>query len=197
MKRAALNPSVIAENAAALADEAGLEAVTMSAVARRLGVQAPSLYSHVRDHAALLDGITVIALAGLAERIAEATAGRAGRDALAGFAGAHRAYSQLSPGRWQALQRRAGAAAVGSAAARHLVSLTDSVLTAYNLPAAQRVHAIRFIGSTITGFLALERVGNFDHSDPGAGESWLRVVDGLDSLLALWSTNPHKEGTPS
>ena len=195
MKRASLNPSTIAENAAALADEAGLDAVTMSAVARRLGVQTPSLYAHVRDHSALLDGITVLALAGLADRIAEATAGRAGRDALAGFASAHRTYSQRSPGHWQALQRRAGAAAVSSVDAKHLVSLTDSVLVAYELPAAERVHAIRFIGSTINGFLTLEKVGNFDHSQPGVEESWLRVIDGLDSLLALWSTNSEKEAT--
>jgi len=41
----------------ALADESGLEAVTMQAVASRLGVTPMALYRHVGDKAALLDGL--------------------------------------------------------------------------------------------------------------------------------------------
>ena len=79
MDRAPLTAALVITDAAALADEAGFEAVTLSAVARRLGVQAPSLYSHVRDREALLDGVAGRALAELAARIAAAIAGRAGR----------------------------------------------------------------------------------------------------------------------
>jgi AcrR family transcriptional regulator len=40
-----------------LADREGLDAVTMRAVAARLGVEAMSLYKHVRNKEALLDGL--------------------------------------------------------------------------------------------------------------------------------------------
>lgn len=40
-----------------LADEGGLESVTMHAIGRRLGVQAMSLYRHVENKADLLDGL--------------------------------------------------------------------------------------------------------------------------------------------
>lgn len=40
-----------------LADESGLESLTMHAIGRRLGVQAMSLYRHVEDKADLLDGL--------------------------------------------------------------------------------------------------------------------------------------------
>lgn len=43
--------------AAALADEAGLEGLTMRAIGERLGAEAMSLYRHVRDKDDLLDGL--------------------------------------------------------------------------------------------------------------------------------------------
>lgn len=186
MSRAPLTPASVVAEAAALADERGLEAVTLSAVARRLGVRTPSLYSHVRDHAALLDGIGTLALADLAARVAEAVAGRSGRPALEGLADAHRTLAREAPGRWQSLQRRAGPAVVASDAARTVVALTDAVLRGYDVPPGERVHATRLLGSTINGYLALERIGSFDHSEPAPEVSWGRVIDALDALLRGW-----------
>lgn len=189
MKRIPLSATAIVAEAADLADGSGFDGVTLSAVARRLGVQTPSLYSHVRDRAALLDGITALALAELADCVAVAIAGRSGRPALDGFAEAHRAYSLRSPGRWQSLQRRAGATAVESGAARRFVALTDALLRGYDLPQGERVHATRLIGSTINGFLALERIGSFDHSAPAPEVSWRKTLDALDALLQAWPTD--------
>lgn len=188
MNRQSLSPAVVIANAADLADEAGLDAVSLSAVARRLGVQTPSLYSHVRDLAALRDGITALAFVDIAERISHEVAGRSGHAALYGLATAYRLFATESPGRWQALQRRAGVAVVESGAATALVALNDAVLRDYALSSEYRVHATRLIGSTINGFLALERVGNFDHSAPLPAESWTAILDGLDILLRTWST---------
>jgi len=47
----------VLDAALALADESGLGAVTMHAVATRLGVTPMALYRHVGDKAALLDGL--------------------------------------------------------------------------------------------------------------------------------------------
>jgi AcrR family transcriptional regulator len=184
--RAALTPASVVAEAADLADEEGFDAVTLSAVARRLGVRTPSLYSHVRDREALLDGVTGLALAELAARIGEAIAGRAGRDALDAFTAAHRAYAREAPGRWQALQRRAGEDVVRSAAAREVVALTAAVLRGYPIPVDEHVHVVRLLGSTINGYLALERSGNFDHSEPPPEASWPRMLDALDALLRAW-----------
>lgn len=186
MKRHALTSEVVIADAAVLADEGGFDAVTLSAVARRLGVQTPSLYSHVRDLAALRDGITELALRELGDRISLGIAGRSGRLALQGFAEAHRAFARESPGRWQSLQRRVGASVVGAEAARRIVALADAVLLDYGLPPEERVHAIRLIGSTINGYLTLERIGSFEHSRPAAEVSWHRALDALDALLRSW-----------
>ena len=55
--RIPLSPTRIARAAVALADEEGIEAVTMRGVAHGLGVEAMSLYHHVKNKEALLDGM--------------------------------------------------------------------------------------------------------------------------------------------
>jgi AcrR family transcriptional regulator len=51
----ALDKQRIIEEAVALLDERGLDGVTMRNLAVRLDVQAPTLYWHVRNKAALID----------------------------------------------------------------------------------------------------------------------------------------------
>jgi AcrR family transcriptional regulator len=56
-KRAPLTRERILHAALSLADRAGIEAVTMRAVAQRLGVEAMSLYKHVANKDEILDGL--------------------------------------------------------------------------------------------------------------------------------------------
>jgi AcrR family transcriptional regulator len=56
-RRPLLDRAGVLDAALALADESGLGAVTMHAVATRLGVTPMALYRHVGDKAALLDGL--------------------------------------------------------------------------------------------------------------------------------------------
>ncbi|WP_181696162.1 TetR-like C-terminal domain-containing protein [Nocardia sp. GTS18] len=95
----------------------------------------------------------------LAANIGDAIAGRSKKDALVGFATAHRAYSTEHPGRWASLQRQAGQAAVDSGAARRIVQVTDAVLLGYDIAVPDRVHATRIIGSALSGFLTSNAAG--------------------------------------
>lgn len=193
MSRPPLTPSAVITAAADLADRDGFDDITLSALARHLGVRTASLYSHVRDRAAVLDGVHELALDELAGRIGAAVAGRAGRDALAGLAEAHRDYARDAPGRWTALQRPAAPSTVGSDAAARLAGLTLAVLRGYPVPEDELVHATRLLGATINGFLALERAGSFGHRAPDPEVSWQRALTALDGILRTWPTPP--EGT--
>ncbi|SEH00103.1 regulatory protein, tetR family [Nonomuraea solani] len=55
--RAALNREKVLDAALALADEEGIDGLTMRRLAKVLGVEAMSLYNHVSNKADLLDGI--------------------------------------------------------------------------------------------------------------------------------------------
>lgn len=82
-----LNRERIVTEAVALLDEHGLDGVTLRKLAQRLGVQAPTLYWHVRNKAAL---ITALAEAILTRDFAEPDPPRPGRrwqDWLAELAG--------------------------------------------------------------------------------------------------------------
>ncbi|WP_028643930.1 TetR/AcrR family transcriptional regulator [Nocardioides sp. URHA0020] len=189
MPRAGLTSERVVRAGAELADEVGLEAVTVSALARAFGVRTASLYSHVDGATGLQEGIARLALDELADLAGEAVAGRSGKDALVALASAYRDYAGRHPGRYAATRLRLAADSVAVPAARRHATLTRSVLRGYPLDEAYAVHAVRLIGSVVHGFTALEVGGSFEHSAPASEESWARILDALDLTLRQWSSS--------
>ncbi|WP_026341215.1 TetR/AcrR family transcriptional regulator [Actinomadura atramentaria] len=188
MVRAGLTADRVTLAGAELADEVGLDHVTMSAVARRLGVKDASLYAHVRGLEDLRGRIALMAADEKTIRIAEATAGRSGKDALAAFADAWRAYAHAHPGRYTATQvptRIDPELAARAAGPRRAVELTYSMLRAYALAEPDLTDAVRLVRSTLHGFVSLEAAGGFAHARP-AEDSWSRCIDALHVLLEHW-----------
>ncbi|MCX6405766.1 MAG: WHG domain-containing protein [Propionibacteriales bacterium] len=186
MPRAGLSTRAVLAAAADLADRDGLDAVTPSAVARSVGVRTPSLYAHVAGAEALLDGVTTLALEELADRGAEALAGRSGHDALVALADAYRTYALQHPGRYAASRRRVGPDTPAVEAGKRHSALLAAVLRGYPVPEEERVHATRLVGAAVHGFVSLQASGAFDRSDPAAETSWHRVVDAVDVALRDW-----------
>lgn len=186
MARAGITADRLTQAAAELADEVGFDNVTVSALARHFGVKDASLYSHIRNAHDLRVRVAVQALAELADQVAEAMAGRAGKDALVAFANAYRAYAREHPGRYTATQLALDPdTAATSAAARH-AELTRAILRGYDLWEPDQTDAVRLLHSTFHGYVSLERAGAF-HSHPrGVEASWTRALDALDSVLRAW-----------
>ncbi|MFB4273732.1 MULTISPECIES: TetR/AcrR family transcriptional regulator [unclassified Nonomuraea] len=194
MVRAGLTVERVTIAGAELADEVGFEQVTMSEVARRLGVKDASLYTHVRNVEDLRGRIALLAADEKTVRIAEATAGRAGRDALVAFANAWRDYAREHPGRYTATQTpiqidpELVAKAPGP---RRAIELTYSMLRAYGLAEPDLTDAVRVLRSTFHGFVALEAAGGFAH-ERSPQQTWVRALDALHTLLERWP--PSREG---
>ncbi|MEU5263107.1 WHG domain-containing protein [Amycolatopsis sp. NPDC021455] len=186
MVRAGLTTERVVRAGAELADEAGFDRLTPSELARRLGVQVASLYSHVKNADDLRTKIALLALDELADRAAAALAGRAGRDALVAFADVYRDYAREHPGRYAAAQLRLDPeTAAASAGPRH-AEMMRAILRGYDLSGPDETHAVRLLGSVFHGFVSLETQGGFDHSPPAAADSWVRILAALDSLLQDW-----------
>ena len=117
MPRAGLTSERVTVAAAELADEVGLDRVTLTALAKRFGVATPSLYSHVRSTADVRTRVALLALEETADRVAAALAGVSGRAALAAMGGVWRTYAVAHPGRYAAtrlpLDAATGAASAG------------------------------------------------------------------------------------
>ena len=186
MKRPGLTEARLVQAAAELADESGLTAVTLSALARRFDVRPASIYSHLAGLDDLLDLTAAFALQELADALAEALPGKAGRAALFAFADAHRDYAIAHPGRWQAAQRRVSPVAAAGSAGGVIARSARAIMSSYGLTPDDEVHAVRLLGSAINGFVALEAGGGFDHSVPPATASWTRVLDAIDTSLCNW-----------
>jgi AcrR family transcriptional regulator len=186
MSMAKIDQAAVMHAAAALVAEEGLDAVTMTSVASRLGIRPPSLYSRYTDRDAVLDKLAQQALSALTDVVADAAAGRSGRDAVAAVVDAHRRFAAAEPGLWAALQRPVPHARAAAGDGARLVALLSSALRDYRLPEAELVHAVRFLGATINGFISLERSGGFAHRAPETAESWTRAVNALHVALSSW-----------
>ncbi len=93
----------VVDAAAEVADTAGIDGLTMAAVAAALGVQSPSLYSHVDGLAGLRRAMAVEAARRLGSVVVEATRGREGVDALRAIARAYRAFAKGHPSLYAAM----------------------------------------------------------------------------------------------
>jgi AcrR family transcriptional regulator len=196
--RAGLDAATVTEAGAAVADEVGLEHLSMSIVAARLGVKTPSLYKHVDGLAALVHRIAVLAATEVGDVLRDATQGRARGDALAAAADALRSYVRHHPGRYAAT---IGGRPVGPedplipAGQRALASLS-AVLRGYHLDPAEEIHALRMLRSTLHGFATLEASDDFQ-MDTDIDDSFTWMIAFVDrGLNATADTDPSMATTP-
>ncbi|MGD8193543.1 TetR/AcrR family transcriptional regulator [Herbiconiux sp. P18] len=184
MPRAGLDAAAVIEAGALLADEIGLDRLSMSVVAERLGVKAPSLYKHVDSLAALTHGIAVLGATEVGDAVRDATQGRAGGDALAAAAQALRAYVSRHPGRYAAttgVRIDGPDDPLGPAIEKTLGSLS-AVLRGYRLDAGDEIHALRMLRSLLHGFATLEAAGGFQ-LNTDVDDSFLWMIAFLDQGL--------------
>ncbi|MEV7759446.1 MULTISPECIES: TetR/AcrR family transcriptional regulator [Curtobacterium] len=181
MPRAGLDPATVTEAAATLADEIGLAQLSMSLVADRLGVKAPSLYKHVDGLGDLTRRIAILGANELGDALRDAMQGRSGRSALEAAVQTVRRSVQEHPARYQAAVgvRPTGAddplaVALGRTLASFAAALRD-----YPLDPADEVHALRVLRSVLHGFATIEASGGFQmDTDVDASAAWM--VDFLD-----------------
>ncbi|MDQ1125049.1 AcrR family transcriptional regulator [Microbacterium sp. SORGH_AS 505] len=180
MPRANLSPDALTRAALDLIDAGGPGALSMSALARRVGVQTASLYAHVRDLAALRSAVQAAVFTELADTIGESPT-------LRDLANTQRAYAFAHPARWAMISRPVEHNEITGPAASRISALVVGSLGDYALPASETVHAVRFASATIAGYLALEAADSFAHRDETTDASWNRALDALDRALRTWT----------
>jgi AcrR family transcriptional regulator len=186
MPRAGLSRDRVIEAGAELADQHGFDGLTVSALARRLRVTDPTLYSHVWGIADVRAGIAILAAGEMAERLGAAIQSRAKREALIAFANAYRAYALEHPGRYAATQIRIDPdIAARSAGHTRLIETSYGIFRGYRLAEPGVTDAVRLLRSTCHGFASLEATDGFGHPrQPDA--PWTCILDALDVAIRRW-----------
>jgi AcrR family transcriptional regulator len=172
---AQISRAAVLATALRLADERGLAAVTMHAVARSLGVTPMALYRHVADKDALLDGLVELLLTEYPRPVAE------GRwdERLVALADGIRATARRHPAVFPLLLTRPAV----TPAARMVRDTVQAALREGGLPDPEAARAERLISTAVLGFAASEAAGRFRHHDQSVIDEdfaellrWLRRV---------------------
>ncbi len=161
-KRPGLTPDAVLNEAAKLADQQGLDKLSLAELADRFQIKPPSLYNHVESLEALKRGLAMMALRELADSLGKAAIGRSRDDAVRSLAAAYREFVKKHPGLYQATDRAVGAddPELGRASDA-VVEVCLAVLRGYGLDRRAALHALRGLRSAVHGFATLEAAGGF------------------------------------
>lgn len=181
MPRAGLDAARVVAEGVALAEEVGVDSVTLTALAARLGVKVPSLYKHVDGMDALQARIAVHARAQLT---AELEAHREG--GLLELAVAFRRWALAHPGLYPATLRAPTAGdAEDETIGRRAVETILDVLARLGVTGDRAVDATRTLRATIHGFITLEAAGGFGMPRE-VESSFQRAITAFEGSLADW-----------
>jgi AcrR family transcriptional regulator len=161
--RLGLDLPTIIQKAAELADEHGLESVTLASLAQKLGIRSPSLYNHVDGLSGLKEKLALYGLKNLHNKLLRAAAGRSGDDAVFAIGRAYIKFAREHPGLYEAtLPAQHSEDAELLKVSEELIQLIIQVMHhAYDMKQEDTIHLVRGFRSLMHGFASLERSGGF------------------------------------
>jgi AcrR family transcriptional regulator len=172
---ARIDRAAILDAAFELADQEGLDAVTMHAVARRLNVTPMALYRHLDGKDALLDGLVERLLTAFPAQRAR----QSGERWLTAMAGGIREVARRHPAVFPLLLTRPAV----TPTARRVRDAVVAALQDAGLTEAAAKRAERLVSSAVLGFAASEAAGRFrQHEQAVVDEDfaellrWLRLA---------------------
>lgn len=162
-----------------IADESGIETLSMRRLATTLGVEAMSLYHHVRDKGEILDGMVDLVI----EEIDRPRPGTPWRTSLEGVARSTRATLARHPWATALLDSRA---TPGPARLSHLDAMIGT-LRADGFSVVATGHALALFDSFVRGFALQEQALPV----PAGGEMADVAADIMARQEAMAQTYPH------
>ncbi|GGF62768.1 TetR family transcriptional regulator [Paenibacillus albidus] len=160
--RAGLDTQTLVIAAAELADEQGMEEVTLAALAAKLGVRSPSLYNHINGLQGLRTLLAVHGLEQLYATMSLAADGLNGDEAVQAMGQAYVDFARKRPGLYETTLRAPEQEHTAlERAGERILKLIIDVLGSYNLGEEAELHAVRGLRSILHGFASLEHKGGF------------------------------------
>ncbi|MCM3117086.1 TetR/AcrR family transcriptional regulator [Neobacillus sp. MER 74] len=160
-----LELSFIIEAAGELADQQGIQEVTLANLAKKLGIRSPSLYNHFDGLPGLRKKLAIYGINMLYKVVADAAIGVSGTEAVLAVSQAYVDFARRHPGIYEAtlLAPNPEDVDVQQAGAK-IVDLSVRILQAYHLEGERALHAVRGLRSILHGFSSLEQKGGFKMS---------------------------------
>ncbi len=180
--RIRLDTNAVVQAAVEILNAEGMQALTLSRLAEKLGIQAPSLYNHVDGLAGLQQELAVLNAKLLADRLGAAAIGKSGAELFMDASQAFRAYVKEYPGLYLSTLRSSGTQQVQDP---NLVREEErtlivglAIMTSLGLQGEDAIHGLRAFRSMVHGFATLEIAGGFGLPQD-CDESFHRLVSAL------------------
>lgn len=174
-RQAQIGRAVILDTALKIADDHGLDAVTMHAVARSLQVTPMALYRHVASKAALLDGLVEVLLT----EIPLPPCALPWDEFLMALAAGIRATARSHPAAFPLLLSRPAV----TPAATSVRDAIHEALRQADVPEEHVARTERLLSTAVLGFAVSEATGRFSRHDQAAIDAdftelqrWLRQL---------------------
>ncbi len=162
MAKAGLTEEAVLRAAIAIADEKGLNQVTLKAIADRLRIKTPSLYTYVDGLPGLNNLLAIYGLQTLRNELAEAAVGLSGRDAVHAMGSAYLRFARKNPGLYEATQSvNKWQDERTEKLSSEVIDLVGKVLAAFPQAEKDQTHLIRMFRSICHGFASLDRNHGF------------------------------------
>ncbi|MCI1858794.1 MAG: TetR/AcrR family transcriptional regulator [Sporolactobacillus sp.] len=169
---------------AELAEEKGLDNLSLLQIAEKLNIKSPSLYNHVGSLQELSEALAKLALDRLGDAVRTAADGRSKKAALTAIAGAYRRFACEHPQLYKAILRFPTYDSSDVREAGHKVTrILYQVMAPYRYSKADSLHFVRGFRSALHGFVALEEAGFFKNNEADVDESFRRLVASLLSTI--------------
>jgi AcrR family transcriptional regulator len=161
--KVALDLETVIEAAADIADQFGVQEVTLANLAKRLNIRPPSLYNHVDGLPGLRKELAILGLNKLYAELSATAVGLTGEKAIIELSKTYINFARKHPGLYEAtllapdpkdqdVQLSGG----------KIVDLTINVLREYDLEGDSALHAVRGLRSILHGFSSLEQKGGLE-----------------------------------
>ena len=156
MARMGLDKSAVISRAAQLANDVGLENITLKALANDLNIQPPSLYSHIRGLEDFKKELMLYGWLQMEDQILEAVAGISGYDAIEVICRTFMRYATTNPGVFNAmLWYNKFENDEANNATQKLFSVVFKVFSSLNISQENSDHLMRTFRSFLEGFALL------------------------------------------
>jgi len=155
------SPAEIVRAARDLIAEHGINALTMQAVAGRVGVRGPSLYKHFRDRASLLREVEKSVVADLQRILTAASDSPSDRVALRAMAAAYRQFAAESPASYALLFALHSNDETAETARRQALAPALNRLVSWLGDADLAFVRARVMTAFLHGFVSMEAAGAF------------------------------------
>jgi len=184
--RRGLDKDTVVSAAIELVNAEGIGTLSLSRLAKDLGVRSPSLYNHVDGLPGLRRELALRNVQQLGERLTNAAIGKSGPQALRALAQAYRQYIKDFPGLYLASLQASGSQETPDrelqAAEERVVKVALAVVESFGMYGDDALHAVRALRSVVHGFATLEAEGGFG-LPLDCDESFERMID---MMIRAW-----------